>query len=394
MNEISASHSPKYFVTNNNFNFTNLTGGLKLSHQQFPSYMEIACAVDSVLGESRYVYCIRVFEDKITCVEIQSLGAAWELGLVQNHSGLIENEYNDKRSLLTEKEWCNSLDVDHDNCTCCMQVFYQKTIVPDDVAKNIIEYLNLNKISCNFKQIYEKHVMLVSSKCHPWAVGTFAGENFSKEVICPCCAPVFHEDMCGIMYRECKNLGLFRLLPMSLLCVETVGEMVQNQRTLLKKFATAKAIFETPAYQMAQTAIRASNPEIEIEGPWCPALTVGGSKRANSDIKWTPEMRPSCCVYDSIPCKNGYHRDHNHGNAFVHLLPIKYKHCGVNPELNYKSVVEEKFNSDVCIEKIEEVPVRVLMPKLVEAVGVPMSAVDRFPTMIGQENWSDMVLKQ
>jgi len=232
--------------------------------------------------------------------------------------------------------------------------------------------------------LMQEHRELVSSDCWPWMTNT----EFTKDEICPCCDPAFKVDMAGTWYRECKNLGMFRLIPEYLLGIKTRTEMAQNQRTLLRKFAAAKAVADTPEYKAREAVIRASNPAIELEGSWCPALCVGGSRRSNSDVKWTSEMRPSCCVYDSIPCKNGFHRDHNHGNSFVHKFPIGNKCGGINPEKNYSCIFSSCVADVAMIEVFSDL---VEVSGLKEAEGVPMANIDQAPKEFGYELWADTI---
>jgi hypothetical protein len=363
--------------TSNLFYINNMYRMLTISYKQFPTYMEIVFSVNDY-HSVRNTYCIRVFNTCIQSYQILSLGAAWEMGLVQNHTELIESEYNNESSWLNPKEWCQSTEVDHKSCQCCMQVHIKQTVIPEALLMIIIK----NVESADLEILMKEHRALVDADCWSWMTNA----EFTKNEICPCCDPEFKVDMAGTWYRVCKNLGLFRLIPENLLGIETRKEMAQNQRTLLKKFAAAKAVADTDGYKAREAAIRASNPAIELEGPWCPALCVGTSRRSNSEIKWTSEMRPSCCVYDSIPCKNGFHRDHNHSNMFVHKFPIWNKCGGVNPEKNYSSIFSSCL-ADVADISVFEVPAKA-KPK--EAVGIPMAKLDESPFEFVL--WEDMML--
>jgi hypothetical protein len=365
------------------FYINNMYRMLTISYKQFLTYVEIVCSVNDY-HSVRNTYCIRVFNTGIQSYQILSLGAAWEMGLVKNHTELIENEYNNESSWLNPKEWCQSTKVDHSSCQCCMQVHIKQTVMPETllmiIIKNVAETYKESADIMEF--LLKEHCDLVSADCWTWMTSA----EFTKNEICPCCDPAFKVDMAGTEYRVCQNLGLFRLIPENLLGIKTRVEMAQNQRTLLKKFAAAKVVFDTHEYKARESAIRAANPAIEPEGPWCPALCVGGSRRSNSDVKWTPEMRPSCCVYDSIPCKNGYCKDHMHGDKFVHKFPIRNKCCGINPEKNYSSIFSS-FVADVADITMFEVPAK---EKPKEAVGVPMAKLDESPFEFVL--WEDMML--
>jgi hypothetical protein len=259
-----------------------------------------------------------------------------------------------------------------------MEVYTNTCVLPESFMNIIAEHLDDQNVLSNMKILQKKNLHLVSAACWPWMVN----DEFTKDKICPCCDPIFYKDMIGTEYRECKNLGLFRFFSKSVLCDKTKIEMAQNQRTLLRKFAIAKVIADTPEYKASEADIRASNPAIELEGPWCPALCVGGSRRSNSGVKWTPEMRPSCCMYDSIPCKNGYCKDHMHGDKFVHKFPIRNKCSGINPEKNYSSI----FAS--FVEDISVIPIQMYTkPVMIEAVGIPIAEIEN-PTL-----WSSMIEK-
>jgi hypothetical protein len=69
---------------------------------------------------------------------------------------------------------------------------------------------------------------------------------------------------------------------------------------------------------------------------------------------------------------------------FVHKFPIRNKCGGINPEKNYSSI----FSS--CVADVADIAMFEVPPKLMEAVGVPMSKLDESPFKF--ELWEDMML--
>ena len=326
--------------------FPNTHANLMISSfSQSKELQEIIVSGNSEDMQTRLVFHICVTNNQMFCTELVSWGAVRELGLEQNHMKLLSEERMNKNSFLHDSAWCSS-DCNHSSCS------ESKMIRNVNLSSDWMETIVASLPDSLFSKVYALHDEINSADCWPWVLT----EKFTMENVCPCC-PCEITIVNNFSHRKCKNLGWFRFFNPSDLPGKTVTEMSINQQTLLNKFALARTVYVTDEYQARQAEITRLHPEIPSEGPWSVGLIAGNKFRYNSEERWTPALRPACCIYDSTPCKNGFIKDSNHIHSFVHKYPNMHKCDGINPEKSFSTVMSENLYSPSLASMDSTIPV-------------------------------------